>query len=130
MRFTDALATLLLGAVLATACTLGRVYRGQELPPDAAEQIHPGRSTVGEVLAVLGPPDRIVRTARGEVFTWRFERRNSSSFTIEEPVVTDLTIFSWSKVQDKSDTFMVFFDRAGVVTHTGHRRGTEELETF
>jgi outer membrane protein assembly factor BamE (lipoprotein component of BamABCDE complex) len=119
---------LLLGCLC--GCTIGRRYTGAEIREDPAAHIRIGSTTRAEVLAIFGPPDRILRQTSGDVFVYRFERRNSTSFTLEEPVITNLQIFSWSKVQEKSDLLTVFFDREGRVTGFGHRRGTEELEAL
>lgn len=114
--------------LLAAACTIGRKYVGSEILEGPAERIHVGRTTRAEVLEVFGPPDRILRQAIGDVFVYRFDRTNTTTFTVEEPVITNIQIFSWSKVQEKSDRLTIFFDRAGVVTAFGHRRGTQELD--
>jgi outer membrane protein assembly factor BamE (lipoprotein component of BamABCDE complex) len=133
MRWSDgvraALCALLVGACL-SACTIGRRYTGVEIRDDPTARIQPGSTTRAEVLAIFGPPDRILRQTTGDVFVYRFERRNSTSFTLEEPIVTDMEIFSWNKVQEKSDQLTVFFDREGIVTGFGYRRGTEELDAL
>jgi hypothetical protein len=119
---------LLLGLLLGSGCMIGRRYVGSEIRPDAGELIEIGRTTRAEVLAHFGPPDRIVRQREGDVFVYRYEQRNQTELTIEEPVVTNFEIFSYQKVQEKSDLLMVFFDRAGVVTAFGYRHGRKELE--
>jgi hypothetical protein len=123
-----AVAALLVGALLASGCMIGRRYVGSEIRGDAHEVIQIGRTTRPEVLAAFGPPDRIVRQREGDVFVYRYDQRNQTQLTIEEPVVTNFEIFSYEKVQEKSDLLMVFFDRAGVVTAFGYRHGREELE--
>lgn len=119
-------------AVLAIAggCTIVRTYVGNELPPMADGRIVPGTTTKAEVLRELGPPDRLVRQYEGDVFVYAYIRRNESSFDLEEPVFTRLRIFSFTKNQEKSDRMVVLFDRSGVVTGVGFRRGTEQLDTF
>ena len=116
--------TLLLGS----ACTIGRTYVGAEIREEPAARIQAGRTSRAEVLQVFGPPDRILRRANGDVFVYLFERTNETTFTIEEPVFTNFQLFSWSKVQRKSDRLTIFFDGEGTVTSFGHRRGTQELE--
>lgn len=125
MRFASALACLALAG-----CTIGRQYIGSELPRDPQVVLEVGKSTKADALRELGPPERLVRQYDGDVFVYAFVRRNSSSFAIEEPVLTNLTIFAWSKTQEKSDRLVLIFDRDGVLTGYGYRRGTEELETF
>jgi hypothetical protein len=87
-----------------------------------------GQTAKAEVLARLGPPDRILRQKSGDIFVYNHDQRNSSELEIEEPVITRMTIFQWEKVQEKSDRLMVFFDAAGVVSAFGYRQGRNELE--
>lgn len=130
MRSSERLPWLGLGLalLLGSACTIGRTYVGAEIREEPAQRIQAGRTSRAEVLQVFGPPDRILRRANGDVFVYLFERTNSTSFTIEEPVFTNFQLFSWSKVQRKSDRLTIFFDGDGTVTSFGHRRGTQELE--
>lgn len=78
----------------------------------------------------LGPPDRLVRQYDGDVFVYAYIRRNEESLELSEPVFTRLLIFSYTRTQEKSDRMVVLFDRNGIVTGVGFRRGTEQLETF
>lgn len=121
---------LLLGVLLGSGCMIGRRYVGSEIRADAHEVIQIGVTRRAEVLAAFGPPDRIVRQREGDVFVYRYDQRNQTELTIEEPVVTNFELFTYEKVQEKSDLLMVFFDRAGVVTAFGYRNGREELETL
>jgi hypothetical protein len=61
---------------------------------------------------------------------YAYIRRNLSSFDLSEPVFTRLRVFSYTKTQEKSDRMVVLFDRAGVLTAVGFRRGTEQLDRF
>lgn len=123
-----------LGVALAiaflSACTIERAYMGNEftVPPDG--RIVVGQTTKREILELLGPPDRIQRQYDGDVFVYAYLRRNATSISIEEPVFTNLTIFSYQKSQEKSDRMVVLFDRGGFVLGLGFRRGTEQLERF
>jgi hypothetical protein len=127
MRWTSRLGLVLL-LVVAAGCMIGRRYVGSPLPVDPREVLVVGETTQREVLGWLGPPDRILRQKSGDVFVYRHDQRNESQLEIEEPVFTDLTLFQWEKVQDKSDRLMVFFDSEGVVSAFAYRRGREELE--
>jgi outer membrane protein assembly factor BamE (lipoprotein component of BamABCDE complex) len=129
MRCARALASLA-ALALASACTLVRTYSGNELPPAIDAQIEAGRSTKADVLRDLGPPDRLVRQYDGDVFVYAYIRRNVDTLELSEPVFTRLTIFSYTRTQEKSDRMVVLFDRNGIVTGVGFRRGTEQLETF
>lgn len=127
MRSASPVLALLL-LLAASGCTIGRWYVGSPLLADPREVLVTGRTPKAEVLARLGPPDRILRLQKGDVFVYNHGQRNSSEFEIREPLVTRLTIFQWEKVQDKSDRLMVFFDPAGVVSAFGYREGRDELE--
>jgi len=113
---------------LTSGCTIGRSYLGSPLLADPREVLVVGHTAKGEVLARLGPPDRILRQKSGDIFVYNHDQRNSSELEIQEPVITRMTIFQWEKVQEKSDRLMVFFDEAGVVSAFGYRQGRNELE--
>jgi len=126
MRSIEAAALLAL-SLLATACTIERTYLGSEILANPHELVIVGSSTKPQVLAHFGPPDRIVRQREGDVFVYRFAQRNGFELQIEEPF-SGIEIFTWDRVQEKSDRLMVFFDRAGVVSAFGFRRGRDELQ--
>jgi hypothetical protein len=121
--------TLALGASLwlATGCIIFRSYVGSELPPAADGGIVLGKTTKSDVLRDVGPPDRLVRQYDGDVFVYEYIRRNESTLELEEPVFTHATIFEYTRVTERSDRMVVFFDRNGIVSGVGFRRGTEQL---
>jgi hypothetical protein len=127
MSSARALAAVALLTAL-SGCTIGRSYLGSPLRADPREVLVVGRTPKGEVLARLGPPDRILRQKSGDIFVYHHDQRNSSKLQIREPLVTRLTIFQWEKVQEKSDRLMVFFDEQGRVSAFGYREGRNELE--
>ncbi|HTO68287.1 MAG TPA: hypothetical protein VMR31_00365 [Myxococcota bacterium] len=124
------LAAVLACAWLATGCILVRTYLGNELPPAADGGIVLGKTTKADVLRDLGPPDRLVRQYDGDVFVYAYIRRNESTLELEEPVFTHATLFEYTRVTERSDRMVVLFDRGGIVTGVGFRRGTEQLEPF
>jgi hypothetical protein len=126
---TRALA-LALCLAFASGCIIVRTYIGNELPPAADGGIVPGTTTKADILRDLGPPDRLVRQYDGDVFVYAYIRRNSSTLELEEPVITHLTVFEFTRVNERSDRMVVLFDRNGIVTGVGFRRGTEQLEPF
>ncbi|MEX2208384.1 MAG: hypothetical protein WEF50_19365 [Myxococcota bacterium] len=127
MSCTRSLVTALL---LATACTIQRDYIGNEFRELPEGSVVVGQTTKGEILELLGPPDRILRQYDGDVFVYAYIRRNATTIAIEEPVITNLMIFTYQKSQEKSDRRVVFFDRGGRLSGLGFRRGTEQLERF
>jgi hypothetical protein len=127
MKRASRLACVAFG-LLASACTLGRWYVGSPLLEDPHRVLVVGHTPKAEVLARLGPPNRILRHKSGDVFVYHHDQRNTSELEISEPIFTGLTLFLWEKVQDKSDRLMVFFDTTGLVSSYGYRQGREELE--
>ena len=123
---------LLLCALLAASgCTVGRWYVGSPLPADPRHVLVVGRTSKAEVLAQLGPPDRILRASNGDAFIYRHDQRNSSELHIGTPPFIGFggyQLFRWEKVQDKSDRLLVMFDASGVVSSFGYRQGRGELE--
>jgi hypothetical protein len=124
-----ALAVALAVLALASGCTIERRYLGSEIRAVPEEWIVAGTTTKPDVLAAFGPPDRILRQREGEVFLYRYAQRNGFQIEIEEPF-SGLEIFTWNRIQEKSDRLMVFFDREGVVSAFSYRRGRGELDAL
>jgi hypothetical protein len=124
---SEALAALLVLGGLALGCTIERSYLGSEILVEPREMIIVGSSTKPQVLAWFGPPDRIVRQRDGDVFVYRYAQRNGFQLEIEEPF-SGIEIFTLDRTQEKSDRLLVFFDRQGLVSAYGYRRGRAELQ--
>ena len=124
------LLALLLAAALSSGCIIARIYVGNELPPIPEEKLVPGTTTKAEVLRDFGPPDRLVRQYEGDVFVYAHLQRNVTGLLIEEPVITHAFLFSYTKEEEKSDRLVVMFDRSGVLTGVGFKRGTQQLDPF
>lgn len=131
MRSTRRLWDLGLVAVacLAMGCTIERSWVGSEIRSEPAEWIVVGTTTKPDVLATFGPPDRIVRLREGDVFVYRYAQRNGFQLEIEDPF-SGIEVFTWDRMQEKSDRLMVFFGPAGVVNSFGFRRGRDELRPY
>jgi hypothetical protein len=114
-------------AALLAGCEITRVYQGSQLRADPNEWIINGQTTKGDVLRVFGPPDRIQRQLDGDIFTYSYMRRDSRRFRLQSPVVTNFQFLSYTRIDEKADRMVVLFDRMGVVSSFGYRRGTEEL---
>lgn len=115
---------------LAWGCTIERLYLGSELRDDPQDKIMIGATTKSEVLKIYGPPYGVQRQYDGDVFIYRYLRKNSSALDLREPVVTRLTIFSFTRIQQKADSLVILFDKDGIVKSYGFRRGTSELTGF
>jgi len=121
--FAASLLTLVL-----SGCAIGRVYRGSPIQGDPKTDIRPGITEQAEILNVFGAPDRIVSRPAGEVFIYRFVRENSRKFAIEEPVITNFVLFSYSVVEEREDRLVILFDPGGIVESYGYLEGTQAFE--
>jgi len=121
---------LLVLLILLWGCSIGRVYIGSEIRHDPKEKIKTGTTTKSEILEIFGPPDRIQKQYDGDVFVYAYLRKNSSKFSIEEPYFTNVTLFQYSRIQQKKDALVILFDKEGVVINYGYQKGTPELTTF
>ncbi|MDI7261118.1 MAG: hypothetical protein QME90_14515 [Thermodesulfobacteriota bacterium] len=117
-------------AILLWGCSIGRVYIGSEIKHDPKEKVRIGSTTKGEILEIFGPPDRIQKQYDGDIFVYAYLRKNSSKFTIEESYITNLTLFQYTRIQQKKDSLVILFDKDGVVKNYGFQKGTPELTTF
>jgi hypothetical protein len=127
-RRRSELAALAGALLLGSACAITRVYVGTALPTHPTTALTPGVATRADVLRELGAPDQVLRHTNGDVFIYRYNRKNEDVFTIEEPVITDLQLFQYTRVDEREDRLIVIFDAAGVVDAYGYHRGTEEID--
>jgi outer membrane protein assembly factor BamE (lipoprotein component of BamABCDE complex) len=110
-------------AATVTACQVVKVYIGSPITTDPATVITVGETTSADVLTVFGAPDEIDRRVNGDVFTYLYVRRNERTISIEEPVVTNTEIYTYTEVIENSERLVVLFDANGVVTGYGYRNG-------
>ena len=115
-------------ALLLAGCEITRVYVGTPLVIDPATVITIGETTAAEVLQVFGAPDLLERRTKGDVFTYRYIRRNERTITIEEPVITNTELYTYTEVMEDSERLVVLFDRDGVVSGYGFRTGLAGLD--
>jgi outer membrane protein assembly factor BamE (lipoprotein component of BamABCDE complex) len=124
------LIVMVLLMILAWGCTIGRVYIGSEIRSDPKEKIKIGLTTKGHILEIFGPPDRVTQQYDGDIFIYAYLRKNSSKFVLEEPYFTNLTFFTYTRIQEKKDQLVILFDKEGVVKNYGYQRGVQELKPF
>ncbi len=129
MNYAKVLCFVLLLSVL-WGCSIGRVYVGSEIRHDPKEKIQIGSTTKSQILEIFGPPDRIQKQYDGDIFVYAYLRKNSSKLTIEEPYLTNLMLFQYSKIQQKKDALVILFDKEGVVKNYGYQKGTTELSPY
>ncbi len=112
------------------SCSIGRVYMGSEIKEDPKEKIAVGSTTKSEILKIFGPPILVQKQYDGDIFIYAYNRKNSTTLTLEEPVFTNITLFNYTRIQQKKDSLVILFDKDGVVKSYGHHEGTTELTPF
>ncbi len=112
------------------SCSIGRVYMGSEIKEDPKEKIAVGSTTKSEILEIFGPPILVQKQYDGDIFIYAYHRKNSTTLTLEEPVFTNITFFTYTRIQQKKDSLVILFDKDGVVKSYGHYEGTTELTPF
>ena len=123
LRLAIALLALALGA-----CSIGRDYIGSSLRANPHTVLQPGTTTLAQVMEMFGAPDRIQRRRGGEILIYRFVRGNTSTLELEEPVITGITFFTYTKRQLKANRLTLFFDDAGTLVTYGYTGGVDELD--
>ena len=116
---------LLCAALCLAGCQIIKLSVGSQLRADPAS-IKVGESTMAEVLASFGAPERIQRQSRGDVFVYRYLRRDTRTLTLEEPVVTNLELYTYTRIREDSDRLVVLFNDQGIVTGYGYQPGATE----
>ena len=122
------LALTVLLIITVCSCSIGRVYMGSEIKEDPGERIAVGSTTKSEILKIFGPPILVQKQYDGDIFIYAYHRKNSTTLTIEEPVFTNITIFTYTRIQQKKDSLVILFDKDGVVKSYGYYEGTTELQ--
>ena len=115
-------------ALACGACTIGRDYVGNTFRSDPNAVLHPGTTTIAQALELFGAPEKIQRRKNGDILIYRFVRENTSELEIEDPIVTGITVFVYTKHQLKANRLTMFFDDQGVLTTYGYTTGLNELE--
>jgi outer membrane protein assembly factor BamE (lipoprotein component of BamABCDE complex) len=100
---------------------------GSEIKDDPREKIVVGSTTKSEILKIFGPPVLVQKQYDGDIFIYAYLRKNSTTLTLEEPVFTNITIFTYTRIQQKKDSLVILFGKDGVVKSYGYYEGTTEL---
>jgi hypothetical protein len=122
------LALIVAFALVCGACTIGRDYVGNTFRSDPNVVLHPGVTTLAQALELFGAPEKIQRRRNGDILIYRFMRENTSELELEDPVVTGITFFVYTKHQLKANRLTMFFDDRGILTAFGFTDGVNELE--
>jgi predicted component of type VI protein secretion system len=112
---------LALAAIVLSGCAVfGRGKDHKPFDPDALQQVKPGVTTAAEVTRLFGPPNRIVKLANGNAYTYERSVDKTTGLWL---VV--LTFANWDK---QFDRVVFFIDRQDVVTHYGSSFQAESAE--
>jgi hypothetical protein len=109
---------LLTAALALASCQWRRLTVNDLIRPDDVAFIQPGRTTLAEVVAKLGPPDDIAATGADMVVRYRF--RDGKYFKIDagrllafwSPVTPEM---SMARGQLETDVFQVVLTADGIV---------------
>lgn len=119
-------AALLLPMLLLAGCTQWNYYLGEPLP-QTFEADARGR-TLGDVLAQLGPPQRLAAVARGWVMGWEYAevRQVSVGIGLQFLGVDTLSV-DWSDARLRGEFLLVSFDRQHRVLAAARTRWDNDL---
>jgi len=98
---------MLLLLCLLQGCMVTRANIGEPIQEDAVARIKKGTTTMREVVASIGAPDRIVRGNDREIFQYYYYDGKSPGLF--------LLVINFIRMDVKSDNLYVFFSRDGVV---------------
>ncbi len=118
------LSLVLLALCFLQGCMVTRVNFGEPIQEDAIARIQKGTTTVQEVVAAIGAPDRIVRGNDREIFQYYYYDGKSPALF--------LLLVNLIRMDIKSDNLYVFFSRDGVVEEVvyGNRTGRTRFKLW
>jgi hypothetical protein len=97
---------LVLVLVLLQGCVVTRGTVGEPFKEEAISAIKKGKSTMAEVVSLIGAPDRIVRGNDREIFHYYYYDGKSPAML--------LLLLNFVRMDIKSDNLYVFFNRDGI----------------
>lgn len=116
-------ASLLLSLVFLLSiqgCVVSRANFGEPIPEGAPAQIKKGSTTMSEVVALVGAPDRIVRGNDREIFHYYYYDAKSPGLL--------LLLVNLIRLDVKSDNLYVFFNKNGVAEEVLYGRRSDRTE--
>jgi len=100
-------------------CVVTRGTLGEPLRDESIAQIKKGVSTMSEVVALLGAPERIVRGNDREIFHYYYYDGKSPALL--------LLVLNFVRMEIKSDNLYVFFGRNGLVEEVVYSKRTPNV---
>lgn len=99
---------------------MGQAKLDQPLDPAAIAQLQPGVSNAGDVVELLGAPNKVVEL--GNKSAWLYEFQHTKQMGLW------LLIFGSYGVDTQADRCWVFFDAQGTLTHFGATLNADKAE--
>ncbi|SPP64085.1 outer membrane protein assembly factor BamE domain-containing protein [Nitrospira lenta] len=106
--------------ILTQGCVVTRGTLGEPLRDESIAQIKKGLSTMSEVVALLGTPERVVRGNDREIFHYYYYDGKSPALL--------LLVLNLVRMEVKSDNLYVFFGRNGLVEEVLYSKRTPNVE--
>lgn len=111
-----------LSVALAAGCSLHTWQVGEPPPMPAVDALVPGEATRREVLAALGPPDRILRQHDGTLWVYDWSRGRSLRLLVQFPIYFTWPFFDWWQSTAIPESVTLLLDRAGRLRAIGRPR--------
>jgi outer membrane protein assembly factor BamE (lipoprotein component of BamABCDE complex) len=120
MKITRSVFGLLIIIWLIQGCAFSRGTLGDDIKSDAVSSIRKGVTTKGEVLAILGAPDRLFQLNGRDAFQYyRYDAKAGSLLLI---------VLNFSRLSVKSDDLFVIMNRDGLVEDIMSSKRTDGLQ--
>jgi hypothetical protein len=101
-------------------CAFSRGSLGDEIKTDAVSAIKKGETSKGEVLSLLGAPDRVLQVNGRDLYQYyRYDAKAGSLLLI---------LINFSRLSVRSDDLFVLLSREGVVEDVLFSKRTEGME--
>jgi len=106
--------------VMLQGCVVTRGTVGEPFKEEAVSAIKKGKTTVAEVVSLIGAPDRIVRGNDREIFHYYY-------YDGKAPAML-LLLLNFIRMDVKSDNLYVFFNRDGIAEEVVYGKRTDRTQ--
>jgi hypothetical protein len=108
---------IVLALTLLQGCVVTRGTVGEPFQEEAVSSIKKGKTTIAEVVSLIGAPDRIVRGHDREIFHYYYYDGKSPAML--------LIVLNFIRMDVKSDNLYVFFNRDGIAEEVVYGKRTD-----
>jgi len=120
MSFIMKVAGVLGVLILTQGCVVTRGTIGEPIQEETVSRIQKGTTTMEEVVALVGAPDRIVRGNEREIFHYYYYDGKSPALL--------LLVLNIARMDIKNDNLYVFFSKSGVVEEVVYSKRTDRTQ--